>query len=131
MVGQPDLVGDRGRPVVRSCSNGRSSRRRLEADAPPGDASVGLVLGIAALSISLEYLVDFCVGDVTDPSRPAGDATVAGDRRQRPPDRARPAKAVLRRPPDPATAELGAIAGAIDWVAAADNYSSFMSTAAR
>jgi two-component system LytT family response regulator len=31
-------------------------------------------------------------------------------------------KAVLRQPPDPAMIPLAEIAGAIDWVAAADNY---------
>ena len=82
---------------------------------------VGLVLGIAALSIFLEYVVDFCVGDVTDqlgllvmrrlPAIGVSILLIALTR-----------KAVLRRPPNPAAVELGAIADAIDWVEAADNY---------
>lgn len=81
----------------------------------------GLVLGIAALSISLEYFVDFCVGDVTDrfgllvmrrlPAIGISVLLIALTRR-----------AVLRRPPNPATVEIGSIAKAIDWVEAADNY---------
>ena len=82
---------------------------------------IALVLGIAALSISLEYLVDFCVGDVTDrfgllvmrrlPAIGVSVLLIALTRR-----------AVLRRPPNPATVELSTIAGAIDWIEAADNY---------
>lgn len=82
---------------------------------------VGLVLGIAALSIALEYLVDFCVGDVTDRfgllvmrRLPAMGVTVALIALAR--------RAALRHPPSPAAIELGAIADAIDWVEAADNY---------
>ena len=82
---------------------------------------VGLVLGIAALSISLEYLVDFCMGDVTDRfgllvmrRMPAIGVTVLLIALTR--------KAVLRRPPSPAAVELAEIAPAIDWVEAADNY---------
>jgi two-component system LytT family response regulator len=82
---------------------------------------VALVLGIAALSIGLEYLVDFCVGDVTDrfgllvmrrlPAIGVSVLLIALTR-----------KAALRRPHNPSTVELGAIAKAIDWVEAADNY---------
>ena len=82
---------------------------------------VALVLGIAALSISLEYLVDFCIGDVTDrfgllvmrrlPAIGVSVLLIALTRR-----------AALRRPPNPNTVELGSIAKAIDWVEAADNY---------
>jgi hypothetical protein len=82
---------------------------------------VALVLGIAAVSIALEYFVDFCLGDVTDhfwllvmrrlPAIGASILLIAVTR-----------KAVLRRPPAPALVELSAIAEAIDWVAAADNY---------
>jgi hypothetical protein len=80
-----------------------------------------LVVGIAALSICLEYLVDFCVGDVTDrfgllvmrrvPAIGVSVLLIALTR-----------KAVLRRPPNPATVELGTVAKAIDWIEAADNY---------
>jgi hypothetical protein len=92
----------------------------LEATRRPATL-VALVLGIAALSISLEYLVDFCIGDVTDhlgllvmrrlPAIGVSVLLIALTR-----------KAVLRRPPNPATVELGTIAGAIDWIEAADNY---------
>jgi len=82
---------------------------------------IGLVLGIAALSIALEYLVDFCMGDVTDRfgllvmrRLPAIGATVLLIALTR--------KAVLRAPTNPAAVEIGAIAAAIDWVEAADNY---------
>lgn len=82
---------------------------------------VALVLGIAALSIALEYLVDFCVGDVTDRfgllvmrRLPAIGVTVALIALTR--------RTALRRPPSPAALELGAIAATIDWVEAADNY---------
>ena len=80
-----------------------------------------LVAGIAALSICLEYLVDFCVGDVTDrfgllvmrrlPAIWVSVLLIGLTRR-----------AVLRRPPSAADVELDALAGAIDWVEAADNY---------
>jgi two-component system LytT family response regulator len=80
-----------------------------------------LVLGIAAFSISLEYLVDFCVGDVTDrfgllvmrrlPAIGVSVLLIALTR-----------KAVMRRPPNPTTVELSTIAKAIDWIEAADNY---------
>src|SRR3954470_11548884 len=82
---------------------------------------MALVLGIAALSIGLEYLVDFCVGDVTDrfgllvmrrlPAIGVSVLLIALTR-----------KAVLRRPHNPTTVELGTIAKAIDWIEAADNY---------
>jgi hypothetical protein len=82
---------------------------------------VALVLAIAACSIALEYLVDFCVGDLTDhfgllvmrrlPAIGIAVLLIALTR-----------KAVLRQPPDPAMIPLAEIAGAIDWVAAADNY---------
>ena len=82
---------------------------------------IGLVLGIAALSIGLEYLVDFCMGDVSDRfgllvmrRLPAIGATILLIALAR--------KAVLHRPASPVAAEIGAIAGAIDWVEAADNY---------
>jgi hypothetical protein len=82
---------------------------------------VALVLAIAACSIALEYLVDFCVGDLTDPfgllvrrRLPAIGIAVLLIALTR--------KAVLRQPPDPAMIPLAEIAGAIDWVAAADNY---------
>jgi hypothetical protein len=82
---------------------------------------IALVLSIAALSIGLEYVVDFCVGDVTDRfgllvmrRLPAIGVSVLLITLTR--------KAALRRPPNPATIELGTIAAAIDWVEAADNY---------
>jgi hypothetical protein len=82
---------------------------------------VGLVLGIAAVSIGLEYLVDFCLGDVTDRfgllvmrRMPAVAFTVLLITLTR--------KAVLRRPASPAAVALRSIADAIDWVEAADNY---------
>ncbi len=81
----------------------------------------GLVIGIAALSIALEYTVHFCVGDVTDrfgllvmrrlPAVGVAVLLITLTRR-----------AVLRRPPNAATVEIGTIATAIDWVEAADNY---------
>jgi LytTr DNA-binding domain-containing protein len=81
----------------------------------------GLVLGIAALSISVEYLVDFCLGDVTDRfgllvmrRLPAIGVTILLILVAR--------KAVLRRPPTAAVIDLAALAEAIDWVEAADNY---------
>ena len=82
---------------------------------------IGLVLGMAALSISLEYLVDFCMGDVTDRfgllvmrRMPAIGVTVLLIALTR--------KAVLRRPASPAAVELSQLAPVIDWVEAADNY---------
>lgn len=82
---------------------------------------IGLVLAIAGFSISLEYLVDFCLGDVTDrfgllvirrlPAIGVSVLLIALTR-----------KAVLRRPPTPAALHLSAIAGSLDWVEAADNY---------
>jgi two-component system LytT family response regulator len=82
---------------------------------------VALVTGIAALSICLEYLVDFCIGDVTDqfgllvmrrlPAIGVSVLLIGLTRR-----------AVMRRPPNPGTVELGSIARAIDWIEAADNY---------
>jgi len=82
---------------------------------------VGLVLAIATLSIGLEYLVDFCIGDVTDSfgllvmrRMPAIAFTVLLIAITR--------KAVLRRPHNPAALELRELAAAIDWVEAADNY---------
>lgn len=81
----------------------------------------GLVVGIAALSIGLEYVVDFCVGDVTDRfgllvmrRMPAVAFTVLLISLTR--------KAILRRPPSAAAIELRELAEAIDWVEAADNY---------
>jgi two-component system LytT family response regulator len=81
----------------------------------------GLVLGIAAFSIACEYLVDFCVGDVTDrfgllvmrrlPAIGVSVLLIALTR-----------KAVMRRPVNPTTVELSTIAKAIDWIEAADNY---------
>jgi hypothetical protein len=82
---------------------------------------VALVVAIATFSISLEYLVNFCVGDVTDHlsllvmrRMPAIGVTILLIALAR--------KAMLRQPPDPAAIPLSEIAGAIDWVAAADNY---------
>ena len=82
---------------------------------------LALVLGIAGLSISLESVVDFCVGDVTDqfgllvmrrlPAIGVSVLLIALTR-----------KAAMRRPPNPANVELHTLAGAIDWVEAADNY---------
>ena len=80
-----------------------------------------LISGIAVASIALEYFVNFCVGDVTDHLAlllmrrlPAIAVTVALITLTR--------KAMLRRPPPPAAIELGEIAGAVDWIEAADNY---------
>ena len=82
---------------------------------------LALVVGIAALSVALEYLVDFCIGDVSDhlgllvmrraPAIGVSLLLIALTR-----------KAVMRRPANPATVELSTIAKAIDWVEAADNY---------
>ncbi|MCL6729288.1 LytTR family DNA-binding domain-containing protein [Sphingomonas hankyongi] len=81
----------------------------------------GLVLAIAALSISIEYVVDFCLGDVTDRfgllvmrRLPAIGVTILLIAVAR--------KAVLRRPPSSAAVDLAALADALDWVEAADNY---------
>jgi hypothetical protein len=82
---------------------------------------IALVLAIAAFSIALEYFVNFCIGDVTDHlgllvmrRMPAIGVTILLIALAR--------KAMLRQPPDPAAIPLSEIAGAIDWVAAADNY---------
>ena len=98
------------------------SKQRQGADAARRPALlVGLVLAIAGLSIALEYLVNFCVGDMTDHlgllvmrRMPAIGVTILLIALAR--------KAMLRQPPDPAAIPLSEIAGAIDWVAAADNY---------
>lgn len=84
-------------------------------------ALLGVVAAIAAFSIAIEYLVDFCVGDTTDhlallfmrrlPAIGVAILLIAVTR-----------KAVLRQAPAPPLVELGAIANAIDWVEAADNY---------
>ena len=82
---------------------------------------LGLVLGIAALSIALEYLVNFCAGSVTDHlgllmmrRLPAVGATILLIALAR--------NAVLHRQPDPQMQPLAQIATGIEWVAAADNY---------
>lgn len=82
---------------------------------------IGLVAGIAALSIGMEYVANYCAGHVTDrfgllvmrrlPAIGVALLLIALTR-----------KAVLRRPANPATVELATIAKAIDWVEAADNY---------
>ena len=98
------------------------SKQRQGADAMRRPALlVALVVGIAAMSIALEYFVNFCIGDMTDHlgllvmrRLPAIGVTVLLVALTR--------KAVLRQPPDPAAIPLSEIAGAIDWVAAADNY---------
>ena len=98
------------------------SKQRQGADAMSRPAVlVALVVGIAALSIALEYLVNFCAGDVTDRfwllvmrRTPAIGVTVLLVALTR--------KTMLRQPPDPAAIPLSDIAPAIDWVAAADNY---------
>ncbi|MCL6741825.1 LytTR family transcriptional regulator [Sphingomonas sp. RB56-2] len=81
----------------------------------------GLVLAIAAASIALEYLVDFCLGDVTDHlgllmmrRLPAIGVTILLIVLTR--------KAMLRRPPAAATIGLKGLAPSIDWIEAADNY---------
>lgn len=81
----------------------------------------GLIVGIAAASISLEYLVDFCAGEVTDrlgllvmrrlPAIGVSVLLIALTR-----------KAMLRRPPSPVAVELKSLAPSIDWIEAADNY---------
>jgi len=82
---------------------------------------VTLVLSIAAASIALEYLIDFCVGDVTDRlgllvmrRLPAIGVTILLIALAR--------KAVLRRAQAPVAIDLTALAEALDWVEAADNY---------
>jgi len=82
---------------------------------------IALVAGIAAASISLEYLVNFCAGDVTDRfgllvmrRLPAIGVTVLLIALTR--------KTMLRRPPAPAAVELKGLAPSIDWIEAADNY---------
>ena len=81
----------------------------------------GFVLAIAAASIALEYLVDFCLGDVSDHigllmmrRLPAIGVTILLIALAR--------KAVLRRAPAPVAIDLTALAEALDWVEAADNY---------
>lgn len=81
----------------------------------------GLIAGIAILSIALEYLVNFCAGEVTDhlsllamrrvPAI-AGTALLIALARKMPREKSGA----------PATADLSNIADMIDWVAAADNY---------
>ena len=98
------------------------SKQPTGADAARRPAILAaLVLGIAAASISLEYLVDFCVGDVTDRlgllvmrRLPAIGVTVLLIALTR--------KAMLRRAPAPAAVELKGLAPSIDWIEAADNY---------
>jgi hypothetical protein len=98
------------------------SKQRQGADATRRPALlIALVVGIAIMSIAVEYLVNFCVGDVTDHlgllvmrRMPAIGVTILLIALAR--------KAMLRQPPDPAAIPLSEIAGAIDWVAAADNY---------
>ena len=92
----------------------------LEAAGRPA-MLIALVVGIAALSIALEYAIHFCIGAVSDrlgllvmrrlPAIGVSILLIALTR-----------KAALRRPPNPATIALSAIANAIDWVEAADNY---------
>ena len=98
----------------------KQSRRRLTR-AEGRALLIGLILGIAALSIALEYLVNFCAGAVTDhlsllmmrrvPAI-AGTALLIGLAR----------KSLKEVREQPACAELSSIADIIDWVAAADNY---------
>lgn len=82
---------------------------------------LGLIGGIAAASIALEYLVNFCFGDVSDQlglllmrRLPAIGVTVLLIALTR--------KAMLRRPPSPEAIELTGIAASVDWIEAADNY---------
>ena len=82
---------------------------------------LALILGIALVSIALEYLCDFCVGAVTDQlgllvmrRLPAIGVTVLLIALTR--------KAMLRRPATPAAVELTEIAASVDWIEAADNY---------
>jgi hypothetical protein len=82
---------------------------------------IGLVLGIAALSILLEYAINWCLGDLTDRvgllvmrRLPAIGATLLLIALAR--------KTLLRRRASPHEVALGNLADAIDYVAAADNY---------
>ena len=82
---------------------------------------LGLVVGIAALSVFLEYAVNWCFGHVTDHlgllvmrRLPAIAATLMLVALAR--------KAVMRRTASPDEVEIGNLAAAIDYVAAADNY---------
>lgn len=82
---------------------------------------IGLVLGIAAVSILLEHGLNWCLGEMTDkvgllvmrrlPAIAAALMLIVLAR-----------KTVLRRPADQAAATLQSLAGSIDYVAAADNY---------
>jgi len=81
----------------------------------------GFVLCIAVASIAAEYLVDFCLGDVSDHlglltmrRLPAIGVTILLIVLTR--------KAMLRRPPTATAIELKGIAPSIDWIEAADNY---------
>src|SRR5205085_4046754 len=82
---------------------------------------VGLVVGIAALSIVLEYGINWCLGDLTDRvgllvmrRLPAIGSTLLLIALAR--------KTLLRRRVTPNEVALGSLADAIDYVAAADNY---------
>ena len=82
---------------------------------------IGLVAGIAAVSIALEYAVNWSLGDLTDRvgllvmrRLPAIAATLMLIALAR--------KTVLRRHASPHQVALGSLAEAIDYVAAADNY---------
>jgi hypothetical protein len=82
---------------------------------------LALIVGIAGVSIALEYVVNFCVGDVSDRlgllvmrRLPAIGVTILLIALTR--------KAMLRRPPAPAATELIEIAASVDWIEAADNY---------
>ena len=82
---------------------------------------LGLVIGIAAFSIALEYAVNWCAGDVTDRlgllvmrRLPAIAATLMLIVLAR--------KAVLRRTASSSEVAIANLAEAIDYVAAADNY---------
>jgi len=84
-------------------------------------ALLGLVVGIAGLSVLLEYAVNWCFGHVTDHlgllimrRLPAIAATVLLIALAR--------KAVLRRADSADQIAIGSLAEAIDYVAAADNY---------
>jgi DNA-binding LytR/AlgR family response regulator len=82
---------------------------------------IGLVLGIAALSILLEYAINWCLGDLSDrvgllvmrrlPAIGASLLLIALAR-----------KSLMRRRVSPDEVALGSLAEAIDYVAAADNY---------
>jgi len=82
---------------------------------------LALIAGIAVCSIAVEYLVNLCVGDVTDRlgllmmrRLPPIGVTILLITLTR--------KAMVRRPPAPAVADLSGIAESVDWVEAADNY---------